>query len=60
MLHLPFVLDAMGNAATEGNANSSRHARYLEFTFTESGKISGAIISTYMLEKWRIGDQLSK
>ena len=57
---LPFLLDAFGNAATEGNANSSRHVRFLDFTFTGTGKISGAIISTYMLDKWRISDALSK
>ena len=57
---LPFLLDAIGNAATDGNANSSRHVRYLEFTFTSTGKISGAFIMNYMLEKGRISKSLSK
>lgn len=57
---LPAILDCFGNAATDGNANSSRHVRYLELTFTESGKLSGAIINVYLLEKWRICDTLSK
>lgn len=57
---LPMILDCFGNAATEGNANSSRHARYIEFTFSESGKLSGAVVSMYLLEKWRISGQLSK
>ena len=57
---LPMILDCFGNAATEGNANSSRHLRYLELTFTESGKLSGAIIYLYLLEKWRISPTLSK
>ncbi|KAI9561650.1 hypothetical protein GHT06_012610 [Daphnia sinensis] len=57
---LPAILDCFGNAATEGNANSSRHVRYLDMKFTESGKLSGAIISLYLLEKWRISETLSK
>ncbi len=57
---LPLILDCFGNAATEGNANSSRHLRHLELKFTESGKLSGAIISVYMLEKWRLSETLSK
>lgn len=57
---LPLILDCFGNAATEGNANSSRHVRYLEMKFTDSGKLSGAIISLYLLEKWRISESLSK
>lgn len=57
---LPAILDCFGNAATEGNANSTRHVRYLELTFTESGKLSGAIITLYLLEKWRICESLSK
>ena len=57
---LPLLLDCFGNAATDGNANSSRHVRYLELKFTDSGKLSGAIVSVYLLEKWRICDSLSK
>lgn len=58
--NLPFLLDTIGNAATEGSSNSSRHTRYIELTFTDTGKLSGAIISIYMLEKWRISHFLSK
>ena len=57
---LPLILDCFGNAATEGNANSSRHLRYLEMKFTDSGKLSGAIINVYLLEKWRLCETLSK
>lgn len=57
---LPLMLDCFGNAATDGNANSSRHVRYIELKFTESGKLSGAIVNLYLLEKWRICESLTK
>ena len=57
---LPFFLDTFGNAATESNANSSRHCRYIDLCFTSSGKLCGAIVSIYLLEKWRITSELSK
>jgi len=57
---LPFFLDSFGNAATDINSNSSRHCRYIDLCFTGSGKLCGAIVSIYLLEKWRICSELNK
>ena len=54
---LPFLLDAFGNAATEGNANSSRHVRFLDFTFTgnvmlaEMFRITRALVACILSNK---------
>ncbi|KAL7645148.1 UNVERIFIED_CONTAM: hypothetical protein RMT77_003526 [Armadillidium vulgare] len=54
---IPVILDAFGNAATLLNLNATRHCRYLEITFTSTGKVSGAIVWILMLEKFRISQR---
>ncbi|CAK8688169.1 unnamed protein product [Clavelina lepadiformis] len=51
------VLEAMGNAQTEHNNNSSRFGKFLKIYFYESGLLSGADIQTYLLEKSRLVHQ---
>ncbi|KAM6496484.1 glycosyltransferase family 2 protein [Amanita muscaria] len=48
------VLDSFGNAKTLMNPNASRHGRYLELHFTPRGRISGAKVLTYGLDKSRL------
>ncbi|PFH50393.1 glycosyltransferase family 2 protein [Amanita thiersii Skay4041] len=48
------VLDSFGNAKTLMNPNASRHGRYLELHFTPRGRISGAKVLTYALDKSRL------
>jgi myosin-5 len=48
------ILESFGNARTMRNDNSSRFGKFIDIRFTASGKLSGASIETYLLEKVRL------
>lgn len=48
------ILESFGNARTIRNDNSSRFGKFIDIRFTRSGKLSGASIETYLLEKVRL------
>ena len=48
------VLEAWGNAKTVRNDNSSRFGKFIRIWFNQGGKLSGADMVTYLLEKSRL------
>lgn len=51
------ILEAMANARTVQNDNSSRFGKYLELFIGNCGKVNGARISVYLLEQSRVVKQ---
>ncbi len=53
------ILEAFGNARTARNDNSSRFGKYIQLLFSQYGKLQGAIIKTFLLEKIRVVRQMA-
>ncbi|KAK0557735.1 Chitin synthase, class 8 [Tilletia horrida] len=49
-----YVLDSFGNARTLDNANASRFGSYSELQFGEAGRLVGAKVLDYYLERSRV------
>ena len=52
-------MEAIGNAKTTRNDNSSRFGKYIEIDFNKHFHIIGANMRTYLLEKSRVAFQVS-
>ncbi|XP_072396790.1 unconventional myosin-Va isoform X1 [Diabrotica undecimpunctata] len=48
------IMEAIGNAKTTRNDNSSRFGKFIELQFSKQFHISGASMRTYLLEKSRV------
>ncbi|KAI7812222.1 unconventional myosin-Va, partial [Triplophysa rosa] len=54
------IMEAIGNAKTTRNDNSSRFGKYIEIGFDRKHQIIGANMRTYLLEKSRVVFQASE
>ena len=52
------IMEAIGNAKTVRNNNSSRFGKHFDMQFDEKGSILGAFTSIYLLEKPRITEHM--
>lgn len=52
------IMEAIGNAKTIRNDNSSRFGKFVQINFTERFGIDGAEMKTYLLEKSRLAFQV--
>ncbi|XP_020095409.1 myosin-1 [Ananas comosus] len=59
VLQTSLVLESFGNAKTSRNDNSSRFGKLTEIHFCATGKICGAKIRTFLLEKSRVVQRAS-
>ncbi|XP_058794767.1 unconventional myosin-Va [Phymastichus coffea] len=53
------IMEAIGNAKTTRNDNSSRFGKFIEIQFNKNYHITGASMRTYLLEKSRVVFQAS-
>ena len=53
------IMEAIGNAKTTRNDNSSRFGKYIEIDFNKHFHIIGASMRTYLLEKSRVVFQVN-
>jgi hypothetical protein len=51
------ILDALGNARTIRNDNSSRFGKYIKLYFDNTGELKGAGLDTFLLETTRVVQQ---
>jgi len=51
------MLEALGNAKTSRNNNSSRYGKWMEMYFDPDAKIKGCTVMSYLLEKSRVVTQ---
>lgn len=52
------LLESFGSAKTVSNSSASQHSRYFELHFTADGRIDGAKVLTFGLNKSRLGPRL--
>jgi myosin-5 len=52
------IMEAIGNAKTIRNDNSSRFGKFVQINFTDRFAIAGAEMKTYLLEKSRLAFQV--